>query len=108
MSTLKLRQIGDTVVLILPKTLLEQLSAKSGDSLKYSFEDRKLVIKPKRKLRRLPKYDLSGLLLEHKQIMVRFECREEAERQYSSQDFFNPACHFFRNVEFSIQKFCNG
>ena len=44
MSTLKLRQIGDTVVLILPKTLLEQLSAKSGDSLKYSFEDRKLVI----------------------------------------------------------------
>ena len=65
MSTLKLRQIGDTVVLILPKTLLEQLSAKS--------EDRKLVIKPKRKLRRLPKYDLSGLLLEHKQIMVRLE-----------------------------------
>ena len=60
MSTLKLRQIGDTVVLILPKTLLEQLSAKSGDSLKYSFEDRKLVIKPKRKL-------------EHKQIMVRLE-----------------------------------
>ena len=73
MSTLKLRQIGDTVVLILPKTLLEQLSAKSGDSLKYSFEVRKLVIKPKRKLRRLPKYDLSGLLLEHKQIMVRLE-----------------------------------
>lgn len=63
MSTLALRQIGDAPVLILPKALLEKLNAKPGDSLKYSFEDGKLVINQKKKLRKLPKYDLSGLLL---------------------------------------------
>lgn len=68
MSTLKLQQIGDAVVLILPKALLEQLNAKAGDSLSYNFEDRQLIIELKRKLRKLPKCDLSELLLEHKQI----------------------------------------
>ncbi|GEM_PF-5955783 len=47
MSTLEIRQIGDALVLILPKALLKKLNAKPGDSLKYSFEDGKLVIKPK-------------------------------------------------------------
>lgn len=52
MSTLKLQQIGDDVVLILPKELLEQLNAKPGDSLKYSFEDGKLVIEQKKRFRK--------------------------------------------------------
>lgn len=73
MSTLKFQQIGDDVVLILPKALLEQLNAKAGDSLKYSFEDGKLVIEQKRKLRKLSKYDLTELLPEHKQVMDRLE-----------------------------------
>lgn len=68
MSSLGLRKIGDAVVLILPKVLLEQLNAKAGDSLNYNFEDRQLIIEPKRKLRKLPKCDLSELLLELKQI----------------------------------------
>lgn len=46
-----------------PKALLEQLNAKADDSLNNNFEDGKLVINPKKKLRKLPKYDLSELLL---------------------------------------------
>lgn len=63
MSTLALRQIGDAVVLIFPKALLEQLNAKADDSLNNNFEDGKLVINQKKKLRKLPKYDLSELVL---------------------------------------------
>lgn len=73
MSSLELRQIGDGVVLILPKVLLGQLNAKARDLLKYSFGDGKLVIEPTRKLRKLPKCDLSELLREHKQVMARLE-----------------------------------
>lgn len=51
MSTLELRQIGDSVVLILPQALLEQLNAKAGNSLNYNFGDGKLVINQKRKLK---------------------------------------------------------
>ncbi|WP_418814689.1 hypothetical protein [Parasutterella sp.] len=78
MSTLELRQIGDAVVLILPQALLEQLNAKPGDSLNYNFGDRKLVINQKRKLRKLPKYDLNMLLTEHKQILPFLESEYEA------------------------------
>ena len=65
MSTLELRQIGDAVVLILPQALLEQLNGK-------------LVINQKRKLRKLPKYDLNMLLTEHKQILPFLESEYEA------------------------------
>lgn len=78
MSTLELRQIGDAVVLILPQALLEQLNAKPGDSLNYNFGDGKLVINQKRKLRKLPKYDLNMLLTEHKQILPFLESEYEA------------------------------
>ena len=78
MSTLELRQIGDAVVLILPQALLEQLNAKPGDSLNYNFGDGKLVINQKRKLRKLPKYDLNMLLTEHKQIFPFLESEYEA------------------------------
>lgn len=77
MSTLELRQIGDAVVLILPKSLLQKLNAKAGDSLKYSFGDGKLVIKQKRKLRKLPKYDLDKLLGDHEQILPFLESEYE-------------------------------
>ena len=52
MSSLELRQIGHDVALILPKALLEQLNAKPGDSLKYSFEDGKLGIEQKQRIRK--------------------------------------------------------
>lgn len=78
MSTLELRQIGDAVVLILPQALLGQLNAKPGDSLNYNFGDGKLVINQKRKLRKLPKYDLNMLLTEHKQILPFLESEYEA------------------------------
>ena len=67
MSTLELRQIGDAVVLILPQALLN-----------YNFGDGKLVINQKRKLRKLPKYDLNMLLTEHKQILPFLESEYEA------------------------------
>lgn len=66
MSTLELRQIGDAVVLILPQALLGQLNAKPGDSLNYNFGDGKLVINQKRKLRKLPKYDLNMTCLKNR------------------------------------------
>lgn len=82
MSTLELRQIDDARVLILPKALLEQLNAKPGDPLNYSFEDGKLILEQKRKLRKLPKYDLTELLPEHKQVM---DCLEAEYQTWDEQ-----------------------
>ena len=65
MASLTLRRVGGSVVATIPKTLLELLNAKEGDTVEYTFDDGKLIIESKQKKRRkLPKYDLSQLLEE--------------------------------------------
>ena len=64
--------------LFLPKALIEQLKAGDGDSLNYNSDDGKLIITQKRKLRKLPNYDLNMLLTEHKQILPFPESEYEA------------------------------
>ena len=74
MASLTLRRVGGSVVATFPKALLELLNATEGDTVEYTFDDGKLIIESKQKKRRkLPKYDLSQLLEEHKQIMPLLE-----------------------------------
>ncbi|WP_290432784.1 AbrB/MazE/SpoVT family DNA-binding domain-containing protein [uncultured Parasutterella sp.] len=84
MATLALRKVGGSVVLTLPKTLLDLLNAKAGDNVEYTFDNGKLVIDSKPKRRKLPKYDLSQLLEEHKQIMPLLE------EEYAAWDRMKP------------------
>ena len=63
MASLTLRRVGGSVVATIPKTLLELLNAKEGDTVEYTFDDGKLIIESRQKKRRtLPKYDLNQLL----------------------------------------------
>ena len=63
MASLTLRRVGGSVVATIPKTLLELLNAKEGDTVEYTFDDGKLIIESRQKRRRtLPKYDLNQLL----------------------------------------------
>lgn len=70
MAELKLRQVGGSAVLTIPKPILLLMNAKVGDSLKYEFKDGTLSIHaPTARKRHLKKYDLATLLKEHKKIL---------------------------------------
>lgn len=74
MASLTLRRVGGSVVATIPKTLLELLNAKEGDTVEYTFDDGKLIIESRQKRRRtLPKYDLNQLLEEQKLIQAELD-----------------------------------
>ena len=74
MASLTLRRVGGSVVATIPKTLLELLNAKEGDTVEYTFDDGKLIIESRQKTRRtLPKYDLNQLLEEQKLIQAELD-----------------------------------
>ena len=52
MASLTLRRVGGSVVATIPKTLLELLNAKEGDTVEYTFDDGKLIIESRQKKRR--------------------------------------------------------
>ena len=84
MATLTLKKVGGSVVITLPKTLLDLLNAREGEMLEYTFDDGKLIIDSKPKRRKLPKYDLNQLLEEQKQIMPLLE------EEYAAWDRMKP------------------
>ena len=49
MASLTLRRVGGSVVATIPKTLLELLNAKEGDTVEYTFDDGKLIIESRQK-----------------------------------------------------------
>ncbi len=69
MATLTLRKVGGSVVATFPKTLLDLLNVKAGDSVEYMFTNGKMIIVSKPKVeKKQKKYDLSQLLEEQKLI----------------------------------------
>ena len=82
MASLTLRRVGGSVVATIPKTLLELLNAKEGDTVEYTFDDGKLIIESRQKRRRtLPKYDLNQLLEEQKLIQAELDKTEVGSTQ---------------------------
>lgn len=49
MASLTLRRVGGSVVATIPKTLLELLNAKEGDTVEYTFDDGKLIIESRQR-----------------------------------------------------------
>ncbi len=58
MATATLRTLGGSVVMTIPKTILEQAHLRSGTQVEIAYQDGRLVVEPRAK----PKYTLAELL----------------------------------------------
>ena len=73
MHTAHLRKVGGSVMLAVPRPLLELLNLESGSKVELAIENGRLVVKPQKR----PRYTLNELLVQCQPSAAR--TREERE-----------------------------
>ena len=61
MHTTTLRNVGGSIMMVLPQSLLDRLNLNAGGTVGLTVEDGRLIVAP----RSMPGHTLEGLLAEH-------------------------------------------